>query len=82
MSTQKFCESKGLDFFPMVLEQHGGGWGTEVKEVVHYVAGVIAEVWNAETVEESKKIARRFSTTLHMENARVIWDKIPEPEID
>ena len=66
----------------MVLEQHGGGWGTEVKEVVHYVASAIAEVWNTDTVDESKKIAHRLSTTLHVENARAIWDRIPEPEVD
>ena len=82
MTTQKLCESKGLDFFPLVLEQHGGGWGTEVKEAVHYVANAVAETWNTDTVEESKKIARRLSTTLPMENARAIWDRIPEPEAE
>ena len=80
-STRLLCEENGLDFHPLVIEQHGGGWGNELKHIVQYVAGGVARVWNTDLHLESKKLAQQISLTLQLENARAICDRYPEPGV-
>ena len=76
-STATLCRENGLDFYPLVIEQHGGGWGGAMKEVIAFISTGISDKWNTEIHVESKKFAQQISTTLHMENARAIWGRYP-----
>jgi hypothetical protein len=70
LQTAKSCEEAGFRFVPVILEAHGGGWGSMARGVLDWVSRQVAAVQQEEVHVVSLRIAQRISCTLHRENAR------------
>jgi hypothetical protein len=72
LQTAKSCEEAGFRFVPVILEAHGGGWGSMARGVLDWVSRQVAAVQQEEVHVVSLRIAQRISCTLHRENARAV----------
>ena len=64
---------------PMVIEAHGGGLGSEFRQILDSIAKQTAAVSGLRTDFHSLLIAQRISVTLQKENARAILRRCTEP---
>ena len=71
-TTETLCRNEGLNFVPMVVEAHGGGWSTAARAVLDGIAKCVAAAQYDNHEIASLAIAQRLSVTLHRENARAI----------
>ena len=71
-TTEEQCQRRGIKFMPMVVECHGGSWGTDACQTLDAIAKGGATAWNEAPEAISLRIAQRMSMTLHRENARAI----------
>ena len=62
----------GLQFTPMVVEAHGGGWSSLARGALDWVSRRVAAARGERPADASLRIAQRMSCTLHRENARAI----------
>ena len=69
LSAAKQCGQQGLQFTPMVVDAHGGGWGLAAKEAFKIIAREHANHGHFE-------LAQRISITLERENARAILRRL------
>ena len=63
----------------MVIEAHGGGLGTEFRQILDSIAKQAAAVSGLRIDCHSLLIAQRISVTLQKENARAILRRRVEP---
>ena len=68
--TKQKCDQQGINFLPLVIEAHGGGWGASLCHVVSFIASQqkAAGDWCREP--PAVRMAQRISTTLQRANAR------------
>ena len=66
-----------LQFVPMVVEAHGGGWSPLARATLDWISKHQASCHNDDPAAISLKIAQRISCTLHRENARAILQRAP-----
>ena len=80
LSTAVLCEQQGLQFLPMVVEGHGGSWGSIAKEAFKALCREHAN-HNGVTMSSScSDFAQRMSITLERENARAILRRMTPVE--
>ena len=72
LSTASLCEQQGLQFLPMVVEGHGGTWGTTAKEAFKALCREHANHNGVTMSSACSDFAQRMSITLERENARAI----------
>ena len=76
LTTVALCSQNGLEFVPMVIEAHGGGWGPAARRILD----AVARTWSAMTADEpeqvSLNIAQRLSCSLHRESARAVLRRL------
>ena len=74
--TEDKLNLRGIQFLPLILEAHGGGWGAGLRQVAALVAArqKTSGEWCRESV--SVRLAQRISSTLQRENARAILRRI------
>ena len=81
--TKEKCQAQGIDFVPLVIEAHGGGWGAPLRSVACFLAA--QQKATGEWCRESTALrtAQRISTALQRANARAILRRLgscrPEP---
>ena len=72
LSTAALCEQQGLQFLPMVVEGHGGSWGSTAKDAFKALCREHASHNGVTMSSACSDFAQRMSTTLERENARAI----------
>lgn len=74
--TQTKCQEQGIEFVPLVIEAHGGGWGAQLRQAVGFLA--IQQKAAGEWCREGApvRIAQRISTSLQRENARAVLRRL------
>ena len=74
--TESKCQRQGLQFVPLIIEAHGGGWGGPLRQVAGFLAAQqkTAGEWCREGT--GARMAQRISTTLQRENARAILRRL------
>ena len=77
-TTEALCCQQGFSFVPMVVEAHGGGMGTQFRQVLDSIAKQTAAVTGLRSDFCSSLIAQRISVTLQRENARAILRRLSE----
>ena len=82
LATAQQCEQQGIQFTPMVVDAHGGGWGPAAKEVFKIIARAHANQTGTSISMASSEIAQRISITLERENARAILRRLGPMEED
>ena len=84
LDTASQCSEAGLQFIPMVVEAHGGGWGPSAVAVWKRLAKEYANATGIHNSLACSEIAQRLSTTLQRECARAISRRLSpdmgEPE--
>ena len=76
LDTAAQCSQQGLQFVPMVVEAHGGGWGPAAVSVWNALAKEYACATGIEKSVACNEIAQRLSTTLQRESARAILRRL------
>ena len=66
------CQEVGVQFVPMVIEAHSGGWSPLARSQLAWIAQQAAAASNEEPALTALRMAQRISATLHRENARAI----------
>ena len=61
------CAQQGIQFVPMVIEAHAGGWSKTARRVLDAVAKSLSTSWNRDEEVAGLAIAQRLSTTLDRE---------------
>ena len=77
LDTGRLCAEQGLTFVPMVLEAHGGGWGTEARRVLSTLAKKTAAITGEVPSVVSERHAQQLSVLLQKENARAVLRRQP-----
>ena len=74
--TESKCQQQGIQFIPLIVEAHGGGWGGPLRQAMGYLAAQqkAAGEWCREGT--ATRMAQRISTTLQRENARAIFRRL------
>ena len=80
LSTEQQCQEQGLQFIPMVLEAHGGSWGSAAKDVLKTIAREYANQTGVTLSQAVSDLTQRISTTLERENARAILRRLASSE--
>ena len=77
--TETKCQQQGIHFAPLIIEAHGGGWGSMLRQTVSFFACQqrAAGEWCREGT--SARMAQRISTTLQRANARAILRRLSAP---
>ena len=88
-STDALCNGQGIEFVPVVIESHGGGWGREARHVFGRMARHLAAAQRSDEETTGLQTAQRISISLHRENARAVLRRLvslepvcPKPEWD
>ena len=76
LPTAELCSQNGIDFVPMVVEAHGGGWGPAARRVLDMVAKHGSAITSDEPEEISLTIAQRLSCSLQRESARAVMRRL------
>ena len=76
LDTASQCAQQGLQFVPMVVEAHGGGWGPSAAAVWKHLAKESASASGVEISLACSELAQRLSTTLQRESARAILRRL------
>ena len=71
-TTEGLCTQQGLNFIPMVIESHAGGWGSAARQTLAFIARSVAAAREEKQEVVSLRIAQRMSIALHRETARAI----------
>ena len=72
LNTEQKCHENGITFIPLIMEAHGGGWGTAATAVWSQVAKYKSTI-SGDTVSTSAMlISQSMGLILHRENARAI----------
>ena len=78
-TTEVLCSSEGLQFQPMVVEAHAGGWTKIGRQFFEFLARQLAAATNSQAEVMSLGIAQRLAATLQRENARAVLRRMREP---
>ena len=80
--TERKCRDQGIRFVPLVIEAHGGGWGENLHQACHFIAGQqkAAGDWCREGT--GQRLAQRISTALQRANAQAVLRRRPTASID
>ena len=76
LSTAQQCELQGLQFTPMAVDAHGGGWGAAAKEAFKIIAREHANQTGTSASMATSRLAQRISITLEWENAHAILRRL------
>ena len=79
--TRAKCEEQNIDFLPLIIEAHDGGWGQHLRQTVAFLAA--QQKTSGEWCREgpATRMAQRISTALQRANARAILRRCcPPPE--
>ena len=72
LNTEQKCHENGITFIPLIMEAHGGGWGSAATAVWNQVAKYKSTI-SGDTVSTSAMlISQSMGLILHRENARAI----------
>ena len=66
------CQEQGIRFMPLVIEAHGGGWGSQLRHAVNFLATQQRAAGDWCRQGTATRMAQRISTSLQKENARAI----------
>ena len=77
--TAQACRGADITFIPMVVEAHGGGWGSEARRAFAVLAKRAADARGEEAAGEADRMAQRRSISLHRETARAILRRLQQP---
>ncbi len=77
LGTQSHCQAEGMVFIPMIIEAHGGGWGTEAAKVWSELAKTHALASGELRATVATRLLQSLAITLHRENARAILRRTP-----
>ena len=81
VSTEALCTQQGLNFIPMVIESHAGGWGSAARQTLAFISKSIAASLNENPELASLWLAQRLSISLHRETARAILKRCCEEAV-
>ena len=70
--TSAKCQAQGIRFMPLVIEAHGGGWSSQLRQAVHFLAMQQRSAGDWCREGTASRMAQRISTSLQKENARAI----------
>ena len=77
--TAERCSEQGVNFIPMVLEAHGGGWGPAARQAFAVLAKRVADATGEEVAMVADRYAQRRSILLQKENARAVLRRLQQP---
>jgi len=72
LDTAVQCQEEGMIFIPMVMEAHGGSWGSDARRAWAQVAKAAAQLTGDSPAVVAERHLQRLSVILHRENARAI----------
>ena len=78
LDTARACRDADITFIPMVVEAHGGGWGSESRRAFAVLARRSAEAQGEDAAVLADRMAQRHSVSLHRENARAILQRLQQ----
>ena len=79
LDTHAQCRAEGMAFIPMVMEGHGGGWGTEAAKFWSKLAKSHALTSGELRASVLSRFLGALSIIVHRENARAILRRAPQP---
>ena len=59
-STDALCNGQGIEFVPVVIESHGGGWGREARDVFRRMARHLAAAQRPDEETTGLQTAQRI----------------------
>ena len=82
LDTAAQCSAQGLQFVPLVVEAHGGGWGPSAVTLWKKLAKEYASASGIHNSVACSEIAQRLSTTLQRECARAISRRLSSDVVE
>jgi hypothetical protein len=79
LNTARLCSDAGFSFIPMVVEAHGGSWGSEARRAFAVLAKRVADSTGEDASLVADRHAQRLSVLLHKENARAVLQRMQSP---
>ena len=70
LNTETQCAEQALQFIPMVVEAHGGSWGSAARAAWKGIATDFGSCTSVSMPFACNELAQRLSTALQRENAR------------
>jgi len=82
LDTERLCEAEGIQFIPVIVEAHGGGWGAQAHKLWNELAKRKAALTGELESTVACELLQSLSIVLHRENARAILRRWPQPAFD
>ena len=79
LHTEQHCSAEGLQFFPLVAEACGGGWGPTAIDTWRTLGGLLAARSGDTPGAETDRLLQSLAVTLQRENARAVLRRLPVP---
>ena len=77
LHTEQHCSAEGLQFFPLVAEACGGGWGPTAIDTWRTLGGLLAARSGDTPGAQTDRLLQSLAVTLQRENARAVLRRLP-----